>query len=239
MRFRKLQQGFCSPYFCIILNDIGIHYYKDLYRLELYPVVKNVDAQNNAFIYYGSKKLMNFLYFTLSGVKLPMTLSSHNYNTKTLSYLTASSLTALISVSALAGISLAFLVESTENVDYGFRVASEVENLMTSVERVMTYTKLDAEVGYSSEIHPPDSWPKKGTIHIKDLSFRYTESWPLVLKDINLFIADKEKVGVVGRTGAGKSSLVASLLRMPDPEGKVTRLAYNVTGQSYIQVKIF
>ena len=239
MRFRKLQQGFCSPYFCIILNDIGIHCYKDLYRLELYPVVKNVDAQNNAFIYYGSKKLMNFLYFTLSGVKLPMTLSSHNYNTKTLSYLTARSLTALISVSALAGISLAFLVESTENVDYGFRVASEVENLMTSVERVMTYTKLDAEVGYSSEIHPPDSWPKKGTIHIKDLSFRYTESWPLVLKDINLFIADKEKVGVVGRTGAGKSSLVASLLRMPDPEGKVTRLAYNVTGQSYIQVKIF
>lgn len=221
------------------MNDIGIHYYKDLYRLELYPVVKNVDAQNNAFIYYGSKKLMNFLYFTLSGVKLPMTLSSHNYNTKTLSYLTARSLTALISVSALAGISLAFLVESTENVDYGFRVASEVENLMTSVERVMTYTKLDAEVGYSSEIHPPDSWPKKGTIHIKDLSFRYTESWPLVLKDINLFIADKEKVGVVGRTGAGKSSLVASLLRMPDPEGKVTRLAYNVTGQSYIQVKIF
>ena len=202
-------------------------------------MVKNVDAQNNAFIYYGSKKLMNFLYFTLSGVKLPMTLSSHNYNTKTLSYLTASSLTALISVSALAGISLAFLVESTENVDYGFRVASEVENLMTSVERVMTYTKLDAEVGYSSEIHPPDSWPKKGTIHIKDLSFRYTESWPLVLKDINLFIADKEKVGVVGRTGAGKSSLVASLLRMPDPEGKVTLLAYNVTGQSYIQVKIF
>ena len=202
-------------------------------------MVKNVDAQNNAFIYYGSKKLMNFLYFTLSGVKLPMTLSSHNYNTKTLSYLTASSLTALISVSALAGISLAFLVESTENVDYGFRVASEVENLMTSVERVMTYTKLDREVGYSSEIHPPDSWPKKGTIHIKDLSFRYTESWPLVLKDINLFIADKEKVGVVGRTGAGKSSLVASLLRMPDPEGKVTRLAYNVTGQSYIQVKIF
>ena len=121
---------------------------------------------------------------------------------------------------------MAFLVESTENVDYGVRVVSEVENLMTSVERVMTYTTLEAEVGYSSEIHPPDSWPKKGTIQIKDLSFRYTESWPLVLKDINLFIADKEKVGVVGRTGAGKSSLVASLLRMPDPEGKVTRLAY-------------
>ena len=56
-------------------------------------MVKNMDAQNNAFIYYGSKKLMNFLYFTLSGVKLPMTLSSHNYNTKTLSYFTARSLT--------------------------------------------------------------------------------------------------------------------------------------------------
>ena len=56
-------------------------------------MVKNMNAQNNAFIHYGSKKLMNFLYFTLSGVKLPMTLSSHNYNTNTLSYLTTRSLT--------------------------------------------------------------------------------------------------------------------------------------------------
>ena len=110
-----------------------------------------------------------------------------------------------------------------DEVSFSIRISSEVENLMTSVERVITYSNLDEETGYNTEIQPPDSWPTKGTIDIKDLSFRYTGSGPRVLKDINLFIADKEKIGVVGRTGAGKSSLVASLLRMPDPEGKVVQ----------------
>ena len=118
--------------------------------------------------------------------------------------------------------SLAFLLEAVDEVQYGIGASSEVENLMTSVERVMAYTKLEAEPGYGSEVHPPDSWPQKGSIDIKHLSLRYTEGGPQVLKDANLFIADKEKIGVAGRTGAGKSSLVASLLRMPDPEGKVT-----------------
>ena len=125
--------------------------------------------------------------------------------------------------SALAGLSLTFLLEAVDEVAFSIRISSEVENLMTSVERVITYSNLDEEAGYNTEIQPPDSWPTKGTIDIKDLSFRYTESGPRVLKDINLFIYDKEKIGVVGRTGAGKSSLVASLLRMPDPEGKVVQ----------------
>ena len=111
--------------------------------------------------------------------------------------------------SALAGLSLTFLLEAVDEVAFSIRISSEVENLMTSVERVITYSNLDEEAGYNTEI--------------KDLSFRYTESGPRVLKDINLFISDKEKIGVVGRTGAGKSSLVASLLRMPDPEGKVVQ----------------
>ena len=124
-------------------------------------------------------------------------------------------------LSALAGMSLAFLLESLDEVQYGVRVSSEVENLMTSVERVMSYTKLPEEPGYSTEDRPPESWPLRGSITISGLSLRYIEGGPRVLKDINLSIADKERIGVAGRTGAGKSSLVASLLRMPDPEGKV------------------
>lgn len=114
-----------------------------------------------------------------------------------------------------------FLLESLDEVQYGVRVSSEVENLMTSVERVMAYTKLQGEPGYSTEVQPPEPWPQSGSIAIKDLSLRYIEGAPRVLKDINLSIADKEKIGVAGRTGAGKSSLVASLLRMPDPAGTV------------------
>ena len=125
------------------------------------------------------------------------------------------------SLSALAGMSLVFLLESLDEVQFSVKTTSEVENLMTSVERVMAYTKLQEEPGYSTEVYPPGSWPQRGTITISNLSLRYIEGGPRVLKGINLFIADKEKIGVVGRTGAGKSSLIASLLRMPDPEGKV------------------
>jgi len=117
--------------------------------------------------------------------------------------------------------SLAFLLESLDEVQYGVRVSDKVEYLMTSVERVMAYTKLQEEPGYSTEDRPPESWPQRGSITISGLSLRYIEGGPRVLKDINLSIADKEKIAVAGRTGAGKSSLVASLLGTPDPEGMV------------------
>ena len=92
---------------------------------------------------------------------------------------------------------------------------------MTSVERVMTYSKIDSEPGYSTKGHSPESWPNKGTLTIQDLSLTYFKGGPRVLRSINVHVASKEKVGVVGRTGAGKSSLVSALFRMPDPLGKV------------------
>ena len=117
--------------------------------------------------------------------------------------------------------SLAFLLESLDDVQYGIRASSEVENLMTSVERVISYTALEAEPGYSTQNYPPESWPQSGGIAIRDLSLRYIEGGPRVLRDVNLKVTDKEKIGVAGRTGAGKSSIVAALLRMPEPEGQV------------------
>ena len=92
---------------------------------------------------------------------------------------------------------------------------------MTSVERVISYTKINSEPGYSAEDRPPESWPKEGSLTIEDLSLVYFEGGPRVLKDINFRVPSKEMVGVVGRTGAGKSSLVSALFRMPDPLGKV------------------
>ena len=117
--------------------------------------------------------------------------------------------------------SLAFLMESSDEVAYGVKVSSEVENYMTSVERVMWYTALESEPGYSTETCPPESWPQSGNITISKMSLQYTKGGPQVLRDISLSIADKEKIGIAGRTGAGKSSIVAALLRMPEPEGKV------------------
>lgn len=130
--------------------------------------------------------------------------------------------TILLSFSpALAGLALTYALQTLDVTQYGVRSASEVENLMTSVERVITYTEIDSEPGYSTESRPSQSWPSEGNLTLEDLSLVYFKGGPRVLKDINICISSKEKVGVVGRTGAGKSSVVSALFRMPDPLGKV------------------
>ena len=92
---------------------------------------------------------------------------------------------------------------------------------MTSAERVMTYTKLDSEPGYKVHRLPPEHWPHEGNITFKDVSLTYYPGGPQVLKKINLNIKGGTKIGVAGRTGAGKSSFVAALMRMPDADGDI------------------
>ena len=121
----------------------------------------------------------------------------------------------------MAGIGLVYVLESMELMDYTVRKAAEVENFMTSVERVMTYTKLDHEPGYKVSELPPEQWPFKGDITFQDLSMTYYPGGPQVLRKLNLHIKGGTNVGVTGRTGAGKSSLVAALLRMPDAQGAI------------------
>ena len=122
----------------------------------------------------------------------------------------------------MAGLALTYALQTLDGTQYGVRSASEVETLMTSVERVMTYTDIASEPGYNIEEHPPESWPNEGSLAIEDLSLVYFEGGPRVLRDINVHISSKEKVGVVGLTGTGKSSLVSALFRMPDPLRKVS-----------------
>ena len=117
--------------------------------------------------------------------------------------------------------SLTFAAETLEGSQYGIRIASETENHMTSVERVFTYTEIDPEPGYNTETHPPEAWPTEGNLTLQDLSLAYLKGAPATLNSITFCVAAKEKVGVAGRTGAGKSSLVAALFRMPEPEGSV------------------
>ncbi|KAL9956613.1 hypothetical protein ACROYT_G038114 [Oculina patagonica] len=92
---------------------------------------------------------------------------------------------------------------------------------MTSVERVTTYTKLDSEPGYKVRRPPPEHWPREGNLTFQDVSLTYYPGGPQVLKKINLNIKGGAKIGVAGRTGAGKSSFVAALMRMPDADGEI------------------
>jgi len=104
---------------------------------------------------------------------------------------------------------------------YGVKQCSEVENYMTSVERVITYTQIEPEPGHNNYQQPPQNWPQHGQVTLNDLGLVYYQGGPKILKDVSFTINSQEKIGIVGRTGAGKSSLVAALFRMPQPIGDV------------------
>lgn len=97
---------------------------------------------------------------------------------------------------------------------------AELENQMVSFERALEYVDLESEEK-SIVVVPSESWPEKGAITINGLNLKYNEKEPYVLKNINVKINAGEKVGIVGRTGSGKSSLIATLLRLVDFEGDI------------------
>lgn len=107
---------------------------------------------------------------------------------------------------------------------WGMRQTAELENQMTSVERVIEYTDLKSEPSLESleKYRPPEKWPERGTIHFNGLSMKYSENSNNVLKEVTLRIESKEKIGVVGRTGAGKSSIIQALFRLAVNDGVVT-----------------
>ncbi|XP_078363095.1 ATP-binding cassette sub-family C member 4-like [Oculina patagonica] len=123
---------------------------------------------------------------------------------------------------ASAGLALSYVIEIANNSQYAMRQCAEVENFMTSVERVMAYTNLDSEPGYNTETLPPINWPRDGHVSFRNVVLRYYPGGPQVLKNLSFEIKGKTKLGIVGRTGDGKSSIVAALLRMPEAEGEIS-----------------
>ncbi|KAF1002288.1 putative ABC transporter C family member 15 [Apium graveolens] len=97
------------------------------------------------------------------------------------------------------------------------------ENKMISVERILQYSNISSEAPLVIEdSRPPSNWPETGTIRFKNLQIRYAEHLPSVLKNITCTIPGKKKVGVVGRTGSGKSTLIQAIFRVVEPrEGSI------------------
>ena len=112
---------------------------------------------------------------------------------------------------ALAGLALSFILDFSESLRWTIRCYGDMELEMNSMERVVEYTTLETE-SLSGE-KPPVTWPTSGTIEFKNLEVGYSLTLPPVLKDFSFKIEHNERIGVVGRTGAGKSSLTLALFR--------------------------
>lgn len=132
---------------------------------------------------------------------------------------------AIISVSnhsglteGFVGLAMSYALQITTSLNWIVRQTVEVETNIVSVERVLEYARLPSEAPeIISDRRPPVAWPAKGEVDFKNYSTRYREGLDLVLKNINLDIKTHEKIGVVGRTGAGKSSLTLALFRLIEP----------------------
>ncbi|XP_025834705.1 probable multidrug resistance-associated protein lethal(2)03659 isoform X2 [Agrilus planipennis] len=121
------------------------------------------------------------------------------------------------------GLAITQALGLTGMFQWGMRQSTELENQMTSVERVLEYSDVEKERGLETpqEKKPPKNWPERGTITFINLYLRYFPQDPPVLKSLNFTIHDKEKIGIVGRTGAGKSSLIAALFQLTETEGHI------------------
>lgn len=96
---------------------------------------------------------------------------------------------------------------------------------MISIERIKEYLNVKTEISCNKKEEKckpvPSDWPQHGSIRFEDVSFTYDSSLPFVYKNLSVEINPGEKVGVVGRTGAGKSSLLQTLFRFGQYDGNI------------------
>lgn len=142
----------------------------------------------------------------------------------------------------VAGLAISLAMNVTQSLNWSVRAVSDLESQMVSVERVKSYSNMkqeaphvlssDNEISSSSsssstssldveegnDVADRGTWPREGAIVFRNVTMRYREGLPLVLKGLSITIKPHEKVGIVGRTGAGKSSLLSVLLRLVELE---------------------
>jgi ABC-type multidrug transport system fused ATPase/permease subunit len=116
---------------------------------------------------------------------------------------------------SLFGFSLTFSMGFSQAMNKATNHYGALETQMDAVGRVIEYTELETEGQGGIEVL--ENWPLKGKVEVKGLDIAYSTNLPLVLKDVSFTVEGSQSIGIVGRTGAGKSSLTLSLLRLIEP----------------------
>lgn len=131
---------------------------------------------------------------------------------------------------SIGGLVLSYIVSIVQMLQFSIRQLAEVENGMNAVERLQYYgSKLEEEAPLHT-VEVRESWPEKGEIVFDKVEMRYRENLPLVLKQLSIHIRGGERIGVIGRTGAGKSSIMSTLFRLVEiSSGSITIDGVNIS----------
>ncbi|KAF9171232.1 hypothetical protein BGX21_008399 [Mortierella sp. AD011] len=161
-----------------------------------------VDKHANAFYAWSmTNRWMNYRLETLAMVVVFVSTLLAVLNKDTLS-------------PSLAGLALSFTLILVDDITWLLRIFTRFQGDLVSVERVHEYSTKNTEAPLVTGVKIPEQWPNKGHIIFKNYSARYREGLDLVLKNISFEVQPGNKVGIVGRTGAGKSSLTLALFRI-------------------------
>lgn len=120
---------------------------------------------------------------------------------------------------SIGGLVLSYILGIVQMIQFTVRQLAEVENGMNAVERIQYYgTQLEEEAPlHTIEVRP--QWPEKGEIVFDNVEMRYRANLPLVLSGLSMHVQGGERIGIVGRTGAGKSSIMSTLFRLVELSG--------------------
>lgn len=131
----------------------------------------------------------------------------------------------------IVGLSVSYAMNVTQTLNWMVRMTCELETNIVAVERVKEYTEAPTEAAWDiPEKRPDGKWPEEGVIQFDNYQTRYREGLDLVLRGINCSVNSGEKIGIVGRTGAGKSSLTLALFRIIEAtEGNISVDGINIS----------
>ena len=120
---------------------------------------------------------------------------------------------------SISGLVLSYILSIVQMIQFTVRQLAEVENGMNATERLHYYgTELDEEAPLHT-VEVAKSWPQQGEIIFDNVQMRYREGLPLVLQGLTMHVKGGERIGIVGRTGAGKSSIMSTLFRLVEISG--------------------
>ncbi|XP_068202669.1 ATP-binding cassette sub-family C member 5-like [Palaemon carinicauda] len=218
-----------------IFLNAGVRELKRIDNMRKSPVIQHIGSSLNGLsvirTFDQQELFTNRMYHYLDShtvAQLIFRLSSRWYvfRTDMLSFSINACITALcvytkgLVSTAAAGLALSTMSAVCDFFPYLMKMKSEFQSRFTAVERLVEYSyELESEASWEDPgKDPPRGWPEFGKVEMNKVCLRYRPNLPLVLHSIEAIIKPGQKIGVVGRTGAGKSSLISTLLRLVELE---------------------